>query len=203
MRFSRFAVLALFFTMVSLGQNDRGTITGTVMDPANASIPAAAVVARNLGTGVQYEAATTETGNYTVAQLPAGVYEVSVTAAGFAKFTQQGITVQVAQTAPVNVVMKVGAATDSVTVTATPTGLATGAYSGTVTLSSPNSIPAIAVTVNLVVGTVTGPALNAVANAASYSTGSIAPGENVVLFGSGIGPAQLTRGTVTCPPVPW
>jgi hypothetical protein len=95
------------------------------MDPANASIPAAAVVARNLGTGVQYEAATTETGNYTVAQLPAGVYEVSVTAAGFAKFTQQGITVQVAQTARIDVVLKVGGATDSVTVTADATLLKT------------------------------------------------------------------------------
>jgi hypothetical protein len=125
MRFSRFAVLALFFTMVALGQNDRGTITGIVMDPANASIPAASVVVRNLATGAVYEAATTETGNYTVAQLPAGVYEVTVTAAGFAKFTQTGITVQVAQTAPVNVVMKVGAATDSVTVTADATLLKT------------------------------------------------------------------------------
>jgi hypothetical protein len=107
--------------MVALAQNDRGTITGIVMDPANASVPGAAIVARNMQTGVQYEAATTETGNYTVAQLPAGIYELSVSAAGFAKFIQQGITVQVAQTAPVNVVMKLGSAADSVTVTADAT----------------------------------------------------------------------------------
>lgn len=39
--------------------------------------------------------------------------------------------------------------------------------------------------------------MNAIANAASYATGAIAPGENIVIFGSGIGPSQLTRGTVT------
>ena len=125
MRFFRLSVFALLFTMIALGQNDRGVITGVVTDPANASIPAAAVVARNMDTGALYEAATTVTGNYTVAQLPAGVYELTITAAGFAKFTQQGITVQVDQTVPVNVVMKVGSAADSITVTADATLLKT------------------------------------------------------------------------------
>jgi uncharacterized protein (TIGR03437 family) len=90
-----------------------------------------------------------------------------------------------------------GATPATITVTANPTALLTGAYSGTFTLSSPNSITAVTVTVNLVVGTVSGPVVNAVANAASYFSGAIAPGENIVIFGSGIGPPQLTRGTVT------
>jgi uncharacterized protein (TIGR03437 family) len=90
-----------------------------------------------------------------------------------------------------------GATPATITVTANPTALLTGAYSGTFTLSSPNSITAVTVTVNLVVGTVSSPVVNAVANAASYFSGAIAPGENIVIFGSGIGPPQLTRGTVT------
>jgi uncharacterized protein (TIGR03437 family) len=84
-----------------------------------------------------------------------------------------------------------GATPATITVTANPTALLT------FTLSSPNSITAVTVTVNLVVGTVSGPVVNAVANAASYFSGAIAPGENIVIFGSGIGPPQLTRGTVT------
>ena len=86
---------------------------------------------------------------------------------------------------------------DTITVKADPTGLAAGSYSGTVTLKSPNAVSQVVVTVNLVVGTVPPPAVNAVGNAASYASGAIAPGENVVLFGTGIGPATLTNGTVT------
>jgi uncharacterized protein (TIGR03437 family) len=90
-----------------------------------------------------------------------------------------------------------GATPAQVTVTVIPTGLANGAYSGTFNISSPNSISTVQVTVNLVVGTAPLPQLNAVANAASYSTGQVAPGENVVIFGNGIGPPTLTIGTVT------
>jgi len=86
---------------------------------------------------------------------------------------------------------------DTIAVTANPAGLATGAYSGTVTISSPNAVSQVTVTVNLVVGAVTLPAVNAIANAASYFTGAFAPGENIVIFGTGIGPPQLTGGTVT------
>src|SRR5690242_19285065 len=44
---------------------DRGTITGTVADPAGAVIANAAIEARNLETGVAYPVVTTSTGNYT------------------------------------------------------------------------------------------------------------------------------------------
>ncbi len=90
-----------------------------------------------------------------------------------------------------------GTTPDTVTVFANPAGLATGAYSGTLTFTSQSSVASVTVTVNLVVGLPTPPQVSAVANAASYSTGSIAPGENVVIFGIGIGPQQLINGTVT------
>ena len=85
----------------------------------------------------------------------------------------------------------------TITVTADPTGLATGAYSGTVTVTSPSAISPLTITVNLVVGMVTRPEINAISNAASYFVGSFAPGENIVIFGGGIGPDTLVRGTVT------
>jgi uncharacterized protein (TIGR03437 family) len=90
-----------------------------------------------------------------------------------------------------------GATPATIVVNADPTGLAAAAYSGTLTISSPNAISQVAVTVNLVVGVVALPAVNAIANAASYGTGAFAPGENIVIFGSNIGPPQLTGGTVT------
>lgn len=111
-----FLLLTLCFPVFA--QGDRGAITGTVSDPAGAVVPTAPVAARNTESGAQYETVTTATGNYTLASLPAGVYELSVSANGFNKFVQQGLRVQVAITIRVDVVLKVGSTNESVTVTA-------------------------------------------------------------------------------------
>ena len=60
----------------AFAQSDRGTITGTVTDPAGAVVASAPIQARNTGTGVVYPTETSATGNYTIAQLPPGTYEV-------------------------------------------------------------------------------------------------------------------------------
>lgn len=98
-------------------QSDRGTITGSVMDPAGAVVPSATIIVKSPATAAQYQTSTTGTGSYTVPSLPAGAYQLTVTAAGFKGFRQDGITVQVAQTARVDVTLQVGAATESITVT--------------------------------------------------------------------------------------
>ena len=102
----------------SYAQSDRGTITGTISDPTNAVIPGASVVATNAETGAKYETISTETGNYTLAQLPPGTYQLSAELPGFKKYIRQGITVLVAQTLRLDVGLQVGAATDEVTVNA-------------------------------------------------------------------------------------
>jgi hypothetical protein len=111
-------VALLAFSLAVFGQSDRGTITGTISDPANAVIPNASVTARNSESGAQYKTVTTPTGNYTLSQLPAGPYDLSIEAAGFNKFTQQGIRVQVAQAARIDIALQVGGATESITVNA-------------------------------------------------------------------------------------
>lgn len=102
----------------ALAQGDRGAISGLVTDPAGASVPNATVTLRNLDTGSEYQTVTTETGNYTVAQLPAGAYELTVAASGFAKHVQQGVRALVASTVRVDVSLQVGTSSDSVTVNA-------------------------------------------------------------------------------------
>src|SRR3974377_1660559 len=67
-------------------QSDRGTITGTVSDPAGAVVANAAIEARNIETGAVYPVSASGTGNYTIVQLPAGTYEVTVTMPGFKKY---------------------------------------------------------------------------------------------------------------------
>jgi Carboxypeptidase regulatory-like domain len=67
----------------------------------------------------------TPLGNYTLPQLPVGVYSLTVESAGFRKFIQQGIRVQVAQNVRVDIALQVGSTTDSVVVTAEATLLKT------------------------------------------------------------------------------
>jgi hypothetical protein len=68
----------LFLASLAFAQSDRGTITGSISDPTNAVIPGASIVATNGETGTKYETISTETGNYTLTQVPPGVYELSV-----------------------------------------------------------------------------------------------------------------------------
>ena len=101
---------------VVLAQSDRGAITGTVADPAGAVVASAPIEAKNTETGAVFQAASSDTGNYTLAQLPVGTYEVSVAVAGFKKYVRQNITVGVAQTVRVDIGLEVGSAAESVTV---------------------------------------------------------------------------------------
>ena len=113
--------IAFLLLTSAFAQSDRGTITGTVADPLAAMIPGAKVVARNVDTGVSSETSTTETGNFTLASLPSGRYEIIVDAGGFKKVIQPGVQVQVAQTVRVDLVLQIGAANEAITVTDTET----------------------------------------------------------------------------------
>ena len=137
------------FAMVSLtfAQGDRGTITGTVADPAGAVVAGAAIEARNVDTGGVYPSQTTTTGNYTLSQLPAGTYEVSVNVPGFKRYVRQGIVVQVAQVLRVDVGLEVGSAAESVTVSEAAPLLKTesGELSHNVTSSNLDSLPVLGI----------------------------------------------------------
>ena len=92
-------VVCLFaLTMTAFTQSDRGTITGTVSDATGAVIPGVAIEAKNSQTGATYQAGSSETGNYTLAQLPAGTYELSANLPGFKRYLRSGIIVSVATT---------------------------------------------------------------------------------------------------------
>ena len=117
MRFSFLSVCCLLLAVCAFAQSDRGTITGTVSDPAGAVVANAPIQAKNVGTGVEYSSATSTTGNYTLPQLPPGSYQLTVTVPGFKKYSRSGLTVEVAQTLRVDIILEVGSAAESVTVT--------------------------------------------------------------------------------------
>lgn len=109
-----FLALLLFSGSLLLAQE----FTGRVTDSIGAAVVKASVVARNLDTGIETTTATTATGDYTIPYLIPGHYSVSVTAPGFETGVHTGIVLELAQTSTVNFALKVGSATQTVTVNA-------------------------------------------------------------------------------------
>jgi hypothetical protein len=62
MRLLKFTVFISLISAVGFAQTDRGTITGTITDPAGAVVANAAIEARNTATGAVYTAASSTTG---------------------------------------------------------------------------------------------------------------------------------------------
>ena len=138
-----FFLFSFLFAFAAFAQTDRGTITGTVSDPAGAVIANAPVEAKNTESGSIFQAGTSATGNYTLAQMPVGTYEISVTVPGFKKSVRPGVIVSVAATVRIDFALEVGAASESVTVQAEAPLLKTesGELSHTVDSNRMDSLP--------------------------------------------------------------
>ena len=147
MRALRVFLFLPLLALTTFAQSDRGTITGSVTDPAGAVVASAPIEARNVATGGLYEAATTATGNYTLAQLPTGSYELSITVPGFKKYVRQNVVLGVAQTLRLDIHLEVGATTDSVTVTEAVALLKTesGELSHNVTTQTLDALPILGI----------------------------------------------------------
>ena len=112
-------LLAVFAVMVmpSLAQVESGTITGTVRDTTGASVSGATVTARNVATSASRSATSGDNGQYNITSLPPGMYEVTVTATGFAQFTSR-VEVTVGGVATVDPQLSVGNQTTTIEVVA-------------------------------------------------------------------------------------
>jgi hypothetical protein len=118
---SRFLLLLIATAASVFGQTAAGTLTGIVADPSGAVIANVAVTATHVDTGTKIVGVTSQTGNYTIAQLPVGRYLVTVTQTGFKSFRQENVIIAAAQTLRLDIALEVGATTESVTVTAEST----------------------------------------------------------------------------------
>ncbi len=102
----RIAFLCLLLAMgAAYAQSDLGIITGTVTDPAGALMPGVRIEAQNSETRALHQVASNSTGSYTIAQLPAGTYQISVSLPGFKPFVRTGIAVLGSQTIRIDIVM--------------------------------------------------------------------------------------------------
>ena len=105
-------------TPMAHAQTTSATLTGTITDPTGAAIPGAHLVLHNEGTGADRQIDSNGSGEYTLSALPPGAYTLNVTGQGFSNYQQKGIVLTVSEQATANVVLAVGAADNTVTVTA-------------------------------------------------------------------------------------
>ena len=118
------ALMAVLAAVIAFGQSDLGSISGFVKDPSGSTIPNAKITVKN-ESGLERQATTNESGYYIVTSIPPGTYSVSVEAAGFKKFDSASNKLNPSSTLAVDAQLAVGAATETVEVTASAQTLQT------------------------------------------------------------------------------
>src|SRR5688572_962127 len=120
----RFGVQALLL-LLSIGlfigvhaqSSTTGSITGTVRDPQGAAVPKAEITVTEEKTGATRTVTANEDGFYNIPSLPAGLYTISTSPAGFKKTVTTGVDLHVNENKTVNLDLQVGQVTETVTVT--------------------------------------------------------------------------------------
>ncbi len=114
-----------FLAIPALAQSDVGTITGFVRDQSGAVVPGAQVSIVNESTGEKHTVTSDASGHYTVTNLPPAVYTMTAEAKGFKNFTSTHNKLNASTTLALDAALSIGAATETVEVTATASVLQT------------------------------------------------------------------------------
>jgi hypothetical protein len=97
-------------------QSTSGQFNGHVFDPAGAVVPGATVTLLDVQTGLVRTATTNSVGQYTFPLVAPGEYRLTVGKAGFSTQDNPPFRLEVNQNVTQDFILKVGAATDTVTV---------------------------------------------------------------------------------------
>ena len=116
--FVALAAAAVGLAGLALAQSPTATLVGRVTDTTRASILSATIKVRNVSTNDLRTVQSQVDGDYTVADLAPGTYEVTVEKEGFKQMREANLELQVGQTARLDVMLQVGVVSQSVDVTA-------------------------------------------------------------------------------------
>lgn len=111
-------LLLVFLSSLAFAQYDTGSINGIVRDKSGAVVAGADVKVTNTKTGRVLEVKTGSAGEYNVPGLPEGIYKVEATHTGFEVAVVSNVVLYATATRAVDVELKVGAATEQVSVVA-------------------------------------------------------------------------------------
>ena len=125
--FGLLTVVLLLALAAPLNSNAQGLsgISGTVTDESGGVVPDAKVTVTNVATNVSTNTVTSSAGTYTVTDLIPGTYTVKVEKSGFSTGVLTTVHVDVSRTTSADVLLKTGAATETVEVVAQEISLET------------------------------------------------------------------------------
>jgi hypothetical protein len=103
MRTISIAICLSLFSLATYGQTESGSITGSVFKADHTPLPDIPVEAKNVTSGIIYQAATSPKGEYSFAQLPAGKYEVSVLMLLYRPFLRKDFAVVASRSAHLDI----------------------------------------------------------------------------------------------------
>lgn len=134
--YTLFAAIWLHSTQGLFAQAVSGNIIGTVVDQTGAAVSNVKVTIEDVGKGTVYNTTSNESGNYTATNLNPGTYKVAVETAGFKRFIQENVNVEIGRSTRVDAALEVGAATQEITVSSGPSGIETDRAEVTTALGS-------------------------------------------------------------------
>ena len=115
---NRFVLLAcLSLAVPLLNAQSRGAISGEVVDPAGALVPAAKVTIQSLSIGLQREVTSNDSGVFNVLSLPVGDYEIRIQAPGFKTLTRTSLRLDGDQVLNLKFQLEIGQLSDKMEVT--------------------------------------------------------------------------------------
>jgi hypothetical protein len=125
MSFRAGLILILTLAPHTVAQINSGSITGIITDPQKAAVPHAKVEVVEDSTRFSYSTSSNNSGEYTVPYLKAGVYTVTVTAAGFPVYRVSGVNVETGGTVRTDITLELSKVATQVEVSATADHLQT------------------------------------------------------------------------------
>jgi hypothetical protein len=111
-----FAVLAL--TLSAFAQEESGQFSGVVLDPTGAAVANAKIEAANTATDLKLTTTSNASGNYTVKDVPPGVYKLTVEATGFKTTSTGTVTANAGTIAHLDFKLTIGKTSEVVEVSA-------------------------------------------------------------------------------------
>ncbi|MBI4909931.1 MAG: TonB-dependent receptor [Acidobacteria bacterium] len=117
----RNCLLFLAGSILALAQTTgTATLVGTLTDSTGAVVAGAKVTVVNIGTSFTSTTVTNNEGYYFVPYLNPGTYQLSIEAAGFKRYVRDGVALRTNESPRIDVMLEVGAVSDSIQVTGAP-----------------------------------------------------------------------------------
>src|SRR6266404_2867191 len=106
----------VFSSSVLLAQSTNASLTGRITDPSKGAIADAKIGAVRAGANIRYETTTNTSGEYYLANLPPGLYQIEIEKPGFKKLIKPDVILHVQDALAIDFEMAVGSASESITV---------------------------------------------------------------------------------------